>query len=258
MRCRSASSRAGEPVNSPRGNRDRVRAQRRENRVRALLVQCVSREILQTQVPIGVDRGTVEPSCEIRRLPRIRAREIERGVDADLAQRAGDARIGGALEAALDPVDVDRRVVRAAEQHRVVAQALDRIREQCAVRECFEERRDLALDRFVAALVELQEHGDHTAFAQARLAELPELACVECGGAFHPWIERVRRDRVEFFAGRREHVAAVVDSELDLRVAHDAEVGLGESTGRQPAERAARSLPRRCAPPPGRGSQRPR
>ena len=127
-------------------------------------------------------------------------------------------------------VEVDRRVARAPEQHRVVARALDGVREQRAVRERVEERRDLALHRFVAALVELQEHGDDAAFVQPRLAELPELARVERRRAFHPRVERVGRDRVELLVRGREQVPAVVDANLDFRVRDDAEVVLARNT----------------------------
>ena len=60
------------------------------------------------------------------------------------------------------------------------------------------------------------------------LRELEELARVEHRRALHPRIERIGRDRVELLLRREQKMPRIVDVDVDLRIADDVEVVLGE------------------------------
>src|SRR5207253_9875957 len=76
-------------------------------------------EVLQAQVAIRVDGGALEPAGEIRAAPDIARDQIDRRLEADVAQGRGGARIG--VESLRYRVDVDRRRLELAEQHHVGA-----------------------------------------------------------------------------------------------------------------------------------------
>ena len=60
------------------------------------------------------------------------------------------------------------------------------------------------------------------------LRQLEELLRVEHRRALHPGVERVRCYRVEFLGRRLDEMPRIVDADVDLRVADDVEVVLGE------------------------------
>ncbi len=66
------------------------------------------------------------------------------------------------------------------------------------------------------------------------LDQLEEFPGVEQGGALHPRVEHVRRDRVELLSRRQQEMACIVDVQADFRVADDVEVVLGKIRGRDP------------------------
>ena len=77
-----------------------------------------------------------------------------------------DRCVGRIVEPLLHRVDVDLAASELAEEHEVVALPVDRVGEHGAVRERLEERRDLALHRRLAALIELHEQRHHAAGIQ--------------------------------------------------------------------------------------------
>src|SRR5262245_42805862 len=94
------------------------------DRVGAIQVQAAAGEILQAQVAIAVDLRVFQPGTEIRRLSRKRREKIERRVHADLGQGFLNRRELGLLQARFHLVEIDRRPVRLAEQHQIVAGAV--------------------------------------------------------------------------------------------------------------------------------------
>ena len=124
----------------------------------------------------------------------------------------------GAIHPILYRVEIDHRRAILAQQHNIVAFAVVQVSPDRPAREDLEKGRDLALDRVLVALVQRHPLRDDSTGIQVCFHQFEVLARVERGGAFHPRMDRVGRDDVEFLIGGEHEVAGIVVDDLHARI----------------------------------------
>src|SRR5688572_26835165 len=106
-----------------------------ENHVGAVQVETAAGQVLQAQDAVAVDLGVLQPALVVRGAAGVGAKQVDRRVHPDLAQRLRHRRVLRTLQPLLQLVDVDPRRLDLAEQDEVVALAVVGVGEDHAVRE---------------------------------------------------------------------------------------------------------------------------
>ncbi len=177
--------------------------------------------------------GVGKPGRHVFALHRERREQVVRLAETHAGQGFAHSAVARLLEPGVERVEVYRLVAFSARQHDVVPALVGKVGPDHPVGKHAHERRDLALRRFRAHLVERHPHRHDAAVIEVVPRGCEELTRGERRGAFGPWVEGIQGDRVELPASRHEVVAAVVDHHVRLRIRGDPLVERGEVLARR-------------------------
>src|ERR1039457_2131316 len=168
-----------------------------------------------------MDGGSREPGTKFGALYRINGEKTHGGIETDITERLCDARILRAIETRLQLINVNFRGAVLAQQKKIVARAVNRVRPDGAAGEDVEESGDFALHGFFVAFVERNPLRDDASRIQMFFHHLKIFLGIKRGAAFHPGMNRIGSYNVKLIARGQNVMARVVVNNSCARSARD-------------------------------------